>query len=143
MVTLEKAIQIAARAHEGQKDKAGSPYILHPLRLMLDMKCESDRIVAVLHDVLEDSPVTADRLRSQGFSDEIIAALECLTRNAGESYRDFIERAKSNPLARRVKIADIEDNMNMCRISNLTDQDLKRLGRYHRAWRTLSDTHDS
>lgn len=143
MAKLEKALQIALKAHEGQKDKAGSPYILHPLRLMLDMGSESERIVAVLHDVLEDSPFTADQLRSQGFSDEIIAALECLTRGAGESYTDFIERAKSNPLARRVKMADIEDNMNIRRISSLTARDLERLGRYHRAWRTLSDTNDS
>ena len=143
MANLEKALQIALKAHEGQKDKAGSPYILHPLRLMLAMDSESERIVAVLHDVLEDSPFTANQLRSQGFSDEIIVALECLTRGEGESYRDFIERAKSNALARRVKMADIEDNMNIRRISDLTDQDLKRLGRYHRAWRTLSDTHDS
>jgi (p)ppGpp synthase/HD superfamily hydrolase len=143
MANLEKALQIALKAHEGQKDKAGSPYILHPLRLMLAMDSESERIVAVLHDVLEDSPFTANQLRSQGFSDEIIVALECLTRGEGESYRDFIERAKSNPLARRVKRAYIEDNRNIRRISDLTDQDLKRLGRYHRAWRTLSDTHDS
>ncbi len=141
MATLEKAIQIAVNAHQGQKDKAGVPYILHPLRLMLNMASDSARIVAVLHDVLEDTSVTADQLRAAGFSDEVIAAIECLTRGEGESYEDFIQRAKDSPLARRVKLADIEDNMNIRRIRHITDQDLHRLERYHRAWQALSETH--
>ncbi|HUV13309.1 MAG TPA: GTP pyrophosphokinase [Acidobacteriota bacterium] len=141
MPTLEKAIQIAVNSHQGQKDNAGAPYILHPLRLMMNMDSDSEKIVAVLHDVLEDTSVTADQLRAEGFSDEIIAAIECLTRDEGESYEDFIKRTKGNPLARRVKLADIEDNMNIRRIRNITDQDLQRLERYHRAWRALSEAH--
>ena len=110
---------------------------------MLNMDSDSQRIVAVLHDVLEDTSVTAAQLRAEGFSEEILTAIECLTRGEGESYENFIERSKSNALARRVKLADIEDNMNICRIRNITDQDLQRLGRYHRAWQTLSKTNDS
>ena len=108
---------------------------------MLDMGSDSERIVAVLHDVLEDTSVTAAQLRAAGFSEEVIAAIECLTRGEGESYEDFIQRTKGSPLARRVKLADIEDNMNIRRIRHITDQDLQRLERYHRAWQDLSEAH--
>jgi (p)ppGpp synthase/HD superfamily hydrolase len=110
---------------------------------MLEMDSDSERVVAVLHDVLEDSPITPDQLRDEGFSKEVVAALECLTRREGETYEVFIERAKGNPLARRVKLADIVDNMNIRRIGHLTDRDLPRLRRYHRAWQTLSETDGS
>ena len=138
MATLERAIQIAVEAHRGQKDKAGAPYILHPLRVMMSFNSEKEMTVAVLHDVIEDSDWTAEQLRDEGFSKEIILAVECVTKRKGESYEDFVERSKRNPIARKVKIADLEDNMNIFRIGKLTEDDLKRLERYHRAWQMLS-----
>jgi (p)ppGpp synthase/HD superfamily hydrolase len=138
MATLEKAILITAEAHQGQKDKAGAPYILHPLRLMMRMESEAEMIAAVMHDVVEDSEWTVDRLRDEGFSEEILQAVDCLTRREDEIYEDFIKRVKTSTVAWRVKIADLEDNMNVKRIDRLTPRDLERLEKYHRAWRALA-----
>jgi (p)ppGpp synthase/HD superfamily hydrolase len=137
MSSLEKAISIAAQAHAGQKDKAGAPYILHPLRLMLRMKTEKAMVAAVMHDVIEDSDWTPERLKDEGFSDEVLAILGCLTRREDETYEEFIARAGQNPIARQVKLADLEDNMNILRIGTLTAKDGERLEKYHRAWRAL------
>jgi (p)ppGpp synthase/HD superfamily hydrolase len=138
MATLERAIEIAALAHKGQVDKAGAPYILHPLRLMMKLESEVGRTVAVMHDVLEDSCWTPAQLRSEGFSDQIIEAIECLTRRKGESFEDYIHRAGANAIARKVKIADLEDNMNLCRIGEVARKDLRRVRKYHQAWRVLT-----
>jgi (p)ppGpp synthase/HD superfamily hydrolase len=135
---LEQAIQLALDAHRGQLDKAGAPYILHPLRVMLRFYSQDERITAVLHDVIEDSPVTLDELRRSGFSEKIIGALDSLTKRDGESYEQFIERAAANPLARRVKLADLEDNLNLLRLSSLQPHDLDRLGKYREAWARLT-----
>ncbi len=140
MATLERAILIAAQAHEGQKDKSGAPYILHPLRMMMRMDSEAAMIAAVLHDVVEDTAVTFDQLRGEGFSEEILQAVECLTHRDGESYDEFIARAQTSAIARQVKIADLEDNMNVKRISEMTPKDLARVEKYHRAWRALKLT---
>lgn len=137
MSTLERAILLAVKAHEGRKDKAGAPYILHPLRLMLRMPSQAARIVAVLHDVVEDSDFSLDDLRRQGFSEDILDAVACLTRIPGEPYEDSIQRAWGHPLARLVKIADLEDNMDVRRLGNLKEKDLERLARYHRHWLRL------
>lgn len=136
---LDKAILIAAQAHLGQKDKMDAPYILHPLRMMLRFRSETEMMVAVLHDVVEDNPEwSLDKLRQEGFSEEVIQAVDHLTRREDETYQEFTERAKQNPLARRVKIADLEDNMDIKRYHHLTEQDHERLVRYHRAWLKLS-----
>jgi (p)ppGpp synthase/HD superfamily hydrolase len=138
---LDKAILIAAQAHLGQKDKYGAPYILHPLRMMLRFKSEAEMIVAALHDVIEDNPDwTFERLRAEGFSAEIIEAVDHLTRREEESYEEFVDRAQQNPLARQVKVADLEDNMDLKRIKNLTEKDKERLARYHKAWLKLSES---
>jgi (p)ppGpp synthase/HD superfamily hydrolase len=138
---LDKAILIAAQAHLGQKDKYGAPYILHPLRMMLRFKSEAEMIVAALHDVIEDNPDwTFERLRAEGFSAEIIEAVDHLTRREEESYEEFVDRAQQNPLARQVKVADLEDNMDLKRIKNLTEKDKERLARYHKAWSKLSES---
>lgn len=135
---LENAIHIAVEAHRGQVDKAGAPYILHPLRLMMRMQTPLERIAAVLHDVVEDSGWTLDELRREGFSDEVIDAVDGLTRRDGETYEAFIERAAQHPVARRVKLADLEDNMDMRRLAQpLTYKDESRLFRYHKAWLQL------
>ncbi|MBF0285644.1 MAG: bifunctional (p)ppGpp synthetase/guanosine-3',5'-bis(diphosphate) 3'-pyrophosphohydrolase [Magnetococcales bacterium] len=140
MDPLEKAIQLAVSAHRGQKDKAGIPYVLHPLRVMMRMSDPIARIVAVLHDVVEDTPVTLDELRREGFSPEVLEALDCLTHREGESYEEYIERAASHPLALAVKRADLEDNMDIRRLSqHPTDRDWARLVRYRQAWARLHD----
>ncbi len=146
MSTLEKAIAIAATAHAGQIDKAGVPYIMHPLRLMMKMQTEAEMQVAVLHDVVEDSRAkenevdrwTFEKLRQLGFSEDVLQALDCVTDREGEGYDEFIKRAASNPIARRVKIADLEDNMNMLRINEITANTLTRLEKYHKAWHYLT-----
>ncbi|WP_370584705.1 HD domain-containing protein [Oculatella sp. LEGE 06141] len=134
MGTLEDAISIAALAHRGQKDKAGSFYLLHPLRMLLRMDSEAAMIVAVLHDVVEDTDWTLEQLRAQGFSDEVLDAIDSLTHRPAESYEAFIERVQKNQIARQVKIADLEDNMNIQRISQISPTDLQRLEKYHKAW---------
>src|SRR3954451_4706993 len=115
MATIEKAIQIAALAHDGQVDKEGLPYILHPLRVMAGVEGLEAKIVAVLHDVIEDTPVTADDLRQEGFSEAIIAAVLCVTHRKDEPYADYVVRCKGNEIARRVKLSDLEDNTRLSR----------------------------
>ena len=138
MATVEDAVSIAARAHTGQKDKAGAPYLLHPLRMMLRMETEAAMMAAVLHDVVEDTEWTLERLREAGFSEEVLEAVDCLTHREGESYEEFVERVRTNPIARQVKLADLEDNMNVRRINQLGPKELERMEKYHRAWRVLT-----
>ncbi|HEX6041952.1 HD domain-containing protein [Longimicrobium sp.] len=139
MATLEEAIAIAAQAHRGQTDRAGAPYILHPLRMMFAVRTDAERMAAVLHDVVEDTDWTLDALRGRGFSDEVIDAVDHLTRREGETYDDFVRRAARHPVARRVKLADLEDNMDARRLGTVTPDDVERLARYHRACRFLTD----
>ncbi len=136
-VMLEKAIRLAAEAHSGQRDKAGGPYILHPLRMMFTMDTPAERMVAVLHDIVEDTEWTLEALRREGFSEDIVEAVACLTRQQDESYEAFIERAAQHPIARRVKLADLADNMDVRRLETLTPKDQSRLARYLKAWRRL------
>jgi (p)ppGpp synthase/HD superfamily hydrolase len=137
MSLLEKAISIAVEAHRGQLDKTGAPYILHPLSVMGRVDTEIEKIVAVLHDVVEDTPWTSDALKNEGFPDAVLAALDCVTKREGESYEDFTRRAGSNPVARRVKLADLEDNMDLRRMKAVEQKDLERLAKYLKAWRSL------
>jgi (p)ppGpp synthase/HD superfamily hydrolase len=136
--TVEDAVSIAAQAHKGQKDKAGAAYLLHPLRMMLRMTSEAAMMAAVLHDVVEDTDWTLERLRAEGVPAEVVAAVDCLTHREGESYHEFVERVRTNPIARQVKVADLEDNMNIRRINQLGANDLERLEKYHRAWCVLT-----
>ena len=137
MSTLEQAIAIAAKAHEGQVDKAGAPYILHPLRVMLSVSTDEERITALLHDVVEDCGVSLGALRAEGFSEIVIAAIDSVTRRPGESYETFVHRAASNPIGRQVKLADLEDNSDLSRIANPTARDHKRIAKYRRAVETI------
>ena len=139
MATLDDAIRLAVQAHRGQKDKAGAPYILHPLRVMLCMRSDIERMVAVLHDVLEDTQYTLLDLRQVGYPEPVLEALDCLSRRERETYGEFIKRVKANPLARKVKIADLEDNMDMRRISAPQEKDMERLEKYRRAWLDLME----
>jgi (p)ppGpp synthase/HD superfamily hydrolase len=138
MSYLEKAIELAVEKHKGQVDKGGAPYILHPLFIMTRMDTETEKIVAVLHDIIEDTELTFKDLKNYGFSDEVLNALEYLTRRNDEDYFSYIERIKNNPIAIKVKLADLEHNMDLRRIKNLTDQDVIRsVKKYKRAWDEL------
>jgi (p)ppGpp synthase/HD superfamily hydrolase len=137
MSTLERAIALAAQAHEGQVDKAGAPYILHPLRVMLRMTTTDERITAVLHDVVEDCGISLATLRAAGFSETVLAAITAVTRQPAESYEDFVLRAAAHPVGRRVKIADLLDNSDLTRIAYPTARDHERLEKYRRALATL------
>jgi (p)ppGpp synthase/HD superfamily hydrolase len=134
---IELAISIALEAHKGQLDKGGSPYILHPLAVMNRVETIEEKIVAVLHDVIEDTEVTIEQLREMGFSEEILKAIGLLTRSKEESYEQFIEKTTTNRIARNVKIADIQENMNLSRIKNPTEQDYNRLEKYRKAMERL------
>lgn len=138
MSSVEQAIRLALDAHHGQVDKNGAPYILHPLRLMSRFYDDPTRIVAVLHDVVEDSDYTLADLRFRGYSEDIVHAVDCLTKREDEDYMRHIQRTLANPLAVRVKIADLEDNMDIRRYPpNPTEKDLERLQRYRQAWEYL------
>ncbi len=139
MRLIETSLQIALRAYAGKVDKAGREYILHPLRVMAKMSTDLERSAALLHDVLEDSEITAEDLLAEGIPAEVVQAVKCLTKNEGEDYLDFVARAKTDRLARRVKIADIEDNIDVLRLSSLSEKDLERIQRYHAAWRLLQE----
>ena len=128
--TLEKAIALAATQHAGQLDKGGQPYILHPLRLMLQFSNPTLQIIAVLHDILEDTAMTAEDLKALGFSAEIIQAIQALTKQTGESRLEAAKRTALNPLATQVKYVDVLDNMNLSRINNPTARDFARLEEY-------------
>ena len=139
MSTLQRAIEIATQAHQGQFDKSGKDYIGHPLRVMEMGKTEEEKIVGVLHDVVEDTEWTFDALEAEGFSQEVIAALKCVTKlSENENYDDFIERVRRNPLAVAVKLNDLTDNMDIRRLPYLSDKDVKRLKKYLKAYKKLT-----
>ena len=130
MPTFEDALALAAQAHTGQYDLAGAPYICHPMRVALAQTDERARIVAILHDVVEDTALGYDDLAQAGFDAEIIAAVEALTKRPGEKRIEAAVRAKAHPLALQVKLADVADNMNLARISNPQAEDYARLREY-------------
>jgi len=133
MNDLEKAIVLALEKHTGQKDKIGKAYILHPLRVMTQMETEEEMTVAVLHDVIEDTPTTAKDLEKAGFSKRIVQAVEALSRQNGEKYEDYIDRVAANELAVKVKIADLRDNTSVGRLIMVTEDDIARVARYKKA----------
>ena len=130
MATLEQAISLAAKQHEGQVDKANAPYILHPLRVMLNVPTIEHKIVAVLHDILEDTETTIEDLYQFGFQEHIIDAIVALTKKQGETRLEAAQRARQNPIARVVKLADINDNMDLSRIQSPTVKYFERLKEY-------------
>ncbi|GAB4265087.1 MAG: HD domain-containing protein [Candidatus Promineifilaceae bacterium] len=136
---VDKAIAIAVQGHAGQTDKAGRPYILHPLHLMMQMNSNEEMITAVLHDVVEDTNITLDDLAKEGFPPEVLEALSLLTHDDGTPYDDYVARLKHHPLARRVKIADLEHNMDVRRLNTMGEKDLQRLQKYQHAWRFLQE----
>lgn len=132
-------MEIALRAYAGRKDKAGQTYILHPLRLMNRMESDVERAVALLHDVIEDSDITDEELLNEGIPKTVVDAVKCLTKREEENYDDFIARVSANDLATKIKIVDIEDNINVLRLKRLTKKDLARVVKYHSAWNQLKN----
>ena len=137
MPTLEDAISLAAEAHAGQTDKAGAPYVLHLLRVMQAQTTKEAMMVGVLHDLVEDTDFSFDDLRERGYPDEVIEALRHVTKQDGEPYQEFAERAGQHPVARQIKIADLEDNMDVTRLDEISEEDANRLAKYRRAHRHL------
>lgn len=136
---LEKALQIAIKVHDGQTDKAGAPYIFHPIRVADRCSTDEERTVALLHDTIEDTEVTPEYLLSEGFPRNIVDAILSVTRNEDESYEDFIRRTRLNPIGRQVKLHDLEDNMDITRLNELTERDIYRLNKYLKAYRYLKE----
>lgn len=138
MATLEKAIRIAVKAHKGQTDKYGQEYIRHVLRVMQLGRTDEERVAGVLHDVVEDSDWTLDDLRKAGFSERIVSAVDCLTkRSEDENYDEFIERIRKNRLAVMVKLNDLTDNMDVRRMDEFRERDVRRFNKYLKAYKRL------
>ena len=137
---LAKAIEIALEAHKDATDKAGMPYAGHIMRVMQAGRTNDEKIVGVLHDLVEDTHWTFDMLLEEGFPPHIVDALRCVTKiSEDEPYEEFIKRVKINPLAVAVKINDLTDNMDIRRLSELTDKDVQRLRKYLKAYRELAE----
>lgn len=134
---LQRALEIAVVHHGDQQEKNGQPYAFHPIRLALQMKTDAERIVALLHDIVEDTNMTLDDLADEGFAPEVVEAVRLLTHTPSEDYDAYIARIATNPLARKVKLADLADNMDLSRIPSPTDRDRARMEKYKRAFATL------
>ena len=137
-MNLERAILIAVTAHTGQKDRGGNPYILHPLNVMMRVETEEEKIVGILHDLVEDTNWSFEMLREEGFSPTVIEALESVTKySENEDYDEFVQRSSNNKIGRRVKIADLQENLDITRVGDLAKEDIKRINKYKKALRTL------
>ena len=139
MKLQELAVSIATKAHSGQVDKAGSPYIKHPLLVASAFSDEPHIVVALLHDVVEDTDITLAQLTSYGFPSDIIQAIDAITRRQGESYTEYLTRVRANSIAREVKLADLRHNMDLSRISHPTQKDYTRLEKYKSAVALLKE----
>ena len=127
---LALALDLARRAHHGQVDKAGAAYLEHPLRVMTAMRTDTEKMVAVLHDAVEDSELTLQDLIRHGLPGDVVDAVDAITKRPGEPYASYLGRVKANPVALRVKVADMTDNMNLGRIPNPTEKDHQRMKKY-------------
>lgn len=148
MSNLERAIEIAVLAHKGQTDKGGNPYILHPLRVMMALDSEREKIVGVLHDVVEDSDWTFGDLEKEGFGPDVLEAIKSVTKNhdehgTDEGYFRFVERARQNPIGRKVKVADLRDNMDLSRLPEVDEKTRQRIDKYRRSLNVLLDQEPS
>lgn len=139
MLLYQQALAIAKDAHKGQVDKAGVDYIQHPLFVASLVEGELAKTVALLHDVVEDSDWTLEDLRKDGLPEEVVQAVGILTKKRNENYEEYILRVKQNPLARQVKLADLQHNSDLSRLSNVTDRDRKRVEKYQKAISFLSE----
>lgn len=135
---LELALSIATEAHGGQFDKAGIDYIEHPIFVASQVDSEEEKAVALLHDVIEDSSVTAEELLNAGLPETVVTAVQILSKKKGQDYQTYLKTVKSNPLARAVKLADLKHNSDLSRLETITDKDLERLEKYKKAIDYLS-----
>lgn len=131
------ALELAVEKHKNQTDKAGNPYILHPLHVMENVNSKEGKIVAILHDIIEDTDVTEDYLLKIGLSKRIVDAVVALTRSKDMDYQEYIKNLISNPLAKEVKLADLEHNMDLKRLPTLEEKDLERNRKYQIAYHYL------
>lgn len=138
-----KAIMVAYKAHEGQMDRAGLPYILHPIHVAEQMKDEDTCVVALLHDVIEDTDITLEDLREYGFTEAQLEGVRIMTHEEGVEYFDYIRTVKTNPLALAVKLEDLKHNSDETRIIDMTDKDIKRLEKYKKALKILTDQEEA
>lgn len=133
LFTVEKALKIPTQAHKGQKDKAGKEYIYHPITVAANVETDEEKIVALLHDVIEDTKITLDDLKCYGVGENELTAIELLTKTDDEDYFEYISKVKNNRLARNVKIADLRHNSDLTRLKVITDKDKKRVEKYKKA----------
>lgn len=133
-----KVMKIAYNAHLNQVDKAGVPYIFHPIHLAEQMETEEECIVALLHDVVEDTDITFEQLEKE-FSNTVIEALKLLTHDKKIDYFEYVKNLKSNPIAKKVKLADLKHNSDQTRLDNITNKDKKRIEKYLKAIEILSE----
>ncbi len=139
-MNLERAIQIAVEAHAGAKDRGGKAYILHPISVMMRCETDEEKTVAILHDVVEDTDWTFEALRDEEFSETIIEALKTVTKHSeDEDYDEFIQRSLTNDIGRKVKIADLRENLDVTRIGELGKKDIERINKYKRALKTFTE----
>ena len=138
MGTVEEAEAFATKMHEGQTDKAGRPYIEHPRAVASKVGGEKEKVVAWLHDTVEDTPATIEQIREM-FGDEIADAVAAMTHDKSVPYMDYVRNIKKNPIARKVKMADLSHNMDLSRLANVTDEDLERVEKYKKAYEILKD----
>ena len=134
---FQMALELAVEKHKNQTDKAGNPYILHPLHVMENVNSKEGKIVAILHDIIEDTDITEDYLLKIGLSKRIVDAVVALTRSKDMDYQEYIKNLSSNPLAKEVKLADLEHNMDLKRLPTLEEKDLERNRKYQIAYHYL------
>ena len=135
----KKALKLCFEAHKDQVDKSGWPYVFHPFHLAMQMKDENTTVVALLHDVVEDTEYTIYNLRNMGFKEEVIEAISMLTHDDNVPYEEYVSKIKSNPIASAVKLADLMHNSDLSRLENVTEKDLKRVEKYKRAIKILTE----
>ena len=135
---VDLALSIARQAHEGQLDKAGVDYIEHPIYVASQVDTEEEKAVALLHDVIEDSSVTAEELLNAGLPETVVTAIQILSKKKGQDYQTYLENVKSNPLARVIKLADLKHNSDLSRLPSISAKDRERLKKYKKAMDFLS-----
>lgn len=141
MINWFKAFIIMFKAHKGQKDKGGGAYFLHPLRVSLNIKDKRAKVIGLIHDVIEDS----DKYKLSDFNfldEEQVEALKTLTHDKSVPYFDYIDKIKKNPLARKVTLSDLKDNMNLKRLKEITEKDRERFAKYEKARKILLDAQE-
>lgn len=135
----KKAMKLCFQAHKDQTDKSGIPYVFHPIHLAEQMLDEDTTVVALLHDVVEDTEYTIEDLAAMGFNDRVISAIKLMTHADDVPYMDYVAKIKENPVAKAVKLADLAHNSDITRLDVIDDKSLERVEKYRKAIRLLND----